>query len=114
MNLRDDRRVDGVEGRARRRRAAWVRAVGAPRAASRARTFRRLGKDAATKPVDHVGRRPKLMANKINVELVRAADPAPRYNPGPAVPGPALDLVLQPLRRLRDVGLHLGVEAHVC
>ncbi len=87
---------------------------GAPRAAARARTFRRLGKDTVSKPVDHVRRRPQLVPKKINVELVRPADPAPRYNSRPAVPGPRLDLVLEALRRLRDVGLHLGVDGHGC
>ena len=100
MNLRDDGRVDGVEGRAAGGRSRAD--VPPPR---KGRSF---------VPVDHVGRRPQLVPKKIDVELVRPADPAPRYNSRPAVPGPRLDLVLEALRRLRDVGLHLGVDGHGC
>ena len=70
-------------------------------------------KGRSSVPVDHVGRRPQLVAEEVDVELVRPADPAPRYNARPTMPGPRLDLVLEALRRLRDVGLHLGVDGHL-
>ena len=54
------------------------------------------------------------MPEEVDVELVGPADPAPRYNSRPAVPWARLDLILEALRRLRDVGLHLGVDGHGC